>query len=124
MKKTIVAVVLAAMSGGVWAEWVKMSEIDEAVTYLDPATIRRDRSLRRVWELYDLKVRAKGGEMSRRAFSEYDCKEERFRMLSNTAHSGPMAAGETLSAWNTPGEWIYIAPGTLAEYALKYVCAR
>ena len=71
-----------------WAEWVKVSESDGLTGYVDPATIRKNGNLRRVWEIQDLKARGtKFGELSRRVLNEYDCKEERMRTLSATFHS-------------------------------------
>ena len=62
--------------------------------------------------------------MSRRILVEYDCKEERYRVLSISGHSGPMAGGETLGSDSSRGNWNYIAPGTIGETVLKFVCAK
>ena len=93
--------------------------------YIDPTTIRKDGNFRKVWQLNDLKERHKDGELSRRVRNEYDCKKERFRVLSFSTHSEPMANGMSLyqsSAEST--EWNDIPPGTFAETVLKIVCAN
>jgi hypothetical protein len=41
--------------------------------------------------------------MSRRLLIEYDCKDERFRVLATSTHSEPMAAGKTLVSADVPG---------------------
>ena len=52
MKKIALALVLAAVSGAALAEWVKLDESDQVHSYIDPATIRKDGNLRRVWEIH------------------------------------------------------------------------
>ena len=70
----VLAALLLLATIPAWAEWVRLGETDTAIHYLDPATIRKDSNLRRVWELQDLKVRLPDGELSRRTLFEYDCK--------------------------------------------------
>lgn len=124
MKKTVLVLVLAVVSSGVCAMWVALTETSEAINYLDPATIRRDGNLRRVWQLSDLKERDKDGAMSLRNLWEYDCKEDRFRLLSGSVHSEPNAGGKVLSSQSQRGDWNYIPPGSASSATLKYVCAR
>ena len=102
---------LLLATGSAWAEWEPVFfTYDGDTNYIDPATIRKEGSLRKVWEILDLKQRHKDGEMSRRSRSEYDCKNERRRFMSISEHSEPMARGETLrSVTNTSG-WYDIPP--------------
>lgn len=122
--RLILTLLLALAAAPAWAEWVNLSETDTATHYIDPATIRKDGNLRRVWELQDLKQRHKDGEMSRRVLAEYDCKEERRRFLSISGHSEPMARGNVLDTDYSPGEWRYIPPNTPSESVLRFVCAK
>jgi hypothetical protein len=127
MNKLISALLIALLfvSGSASAEWVKIDEGKEMSSYIDPTTIRKDGNLRKVWQIQDLKQREKGGELSRQARLEYDCKNERFRTLSISTHSEPMANGMSLfqtTAASTP--WNDIPPRSVAEAALKIVCAR
>ena len=50
MKKLFI-VCLMMLAGSAWAEWVVYtnSENKEATHYFDPATIRKDGNMRRVW---------------------------------------------------------------------------
>lgn len=122
--RLVLCLLLALAAAPAWAEWVKVSEHTESFFYIDPATIRRDGNLRRVWEIQDLKKRHKEGEMSMRNLSEYDCKEERTRILSITGHSDPMAGGKTLFSESGPGKWDDIAPGTVSQKMMRIVCAK
>ena len=56
MRVVLVALLMLATIPA-WAEWLKVEENDiGTVFYLDPATIRKDGDLRRVWGLQDLKT--------------------------------------------------------------------
>ncbi len=115
---------LALVAAPAWAEWVKVDETDEMTVYIDPAKIKKDGNLRRAWELQDLKQRDTDGEMSRRALQEYDCKEDRCRVLSISVHSEAMAGGKVIMSGEVNGKWKYIAPDTVSATVLSFVCAK
>ena len=108
-----------------WAEWVKVSETYADWNYYDPTTIRKVGAVRRVWQMEDLKARSADGALSRRFLGEYNCKEDRWRILAFTFHAGPVAMGEILANYSTePTKWFDIAPGTVAEQIFRLVCVR
>lgn len=122
--KKLFLVCLMMLAGSAWAEWVVFGETDTATSYFDPATIRKDGNMRRVWELQDLRKRGRGGEMSRRMRYEYDCKQERMRILGFSFHTEPMAGGKILLTAGEENNWGAIAPGTIVETILNIVCAK
>jgi hypothetical protein len=122
--KKLFLVCLMMLAGSAWAEWVIYTWNDEATFYYDPATIRKEGNMRRAWELTDLRKRGRSGEMSRRIRMEYDCKQERNRLLSISGLSEPMAGGKVLSTEGEEAQWDAIAPGTVAEIMLEIVCAK
>ena len=125
MKKLLITLLASLLvTGSAWAEWVLISGDDTVDHYIDPATIRKDGNLVRVWEINDLKQRHKDGELSRRFRSEYDCKQERSKTLSISEHSGPMASGTTLISGIPNSSWRDIPPGSIGEAVLKIVCAK
>ena len=125
MKKLLLTLLASLLfTGSAWAEWVKVAQSDNFDKYIDPATIRKDGNFVRFWEINDLKQRYKDGELSRRTRAEYDCKQERFRHLSASTHSGPMAGGTTLLSDSSGGQWNDIPPGSVSEAVLQIVCAK
>ena len=113
------------LAGSAWAEWVMHSKTDTNTFYYDPATIRKDGHIRRVWELNDLRKRHKDGEMSRRSRAEFDCKQERMRYLGMSLHTEPMAGGEVMSfADVAEKDWREVPPNTPIETILNIVCAK
>jgi len=122
--KKLFLIGLMMLASSAWAEWV-MYHKDESITfYFDPATIRKDGNIRRVWVLQDLSKRQDGGVMSRRIRHEYDCKQERFRHLGFSAHSEPMAGGELLVMGDEHKVWTDVPPSTAIEIILNIVCAK
>ena len=125
IKKTLL-LALMLVTGSAWAEWISVGSSDTVATYIDPATIRKDGNLRKVWTIQDLKQRSPRGDMSRRARNEYDCKSERYRVLALSTHSEPMTSGNTLTNYDLENSaaWLQIPPGSPSEIVLKIVCAK
>jgi hypothetical protein len=94
MKKAILAFVLVAVSSGAWAQWVRVSESESAVFYVDPTAIKKNETLRRYGALRDFSDPDKDGDLSARVVGEFDCEEERFRYLQQHYFRGPMGRGE------------------------------
>lgn len=122
MMRVVLTLLLMVATAPAWADWMKVDESDNQVVYIDPATIRKDGHLRRVWEIINLKQKGPDGLESMRGYLELDCAEEKRRLLSITAHSGPMASEGLLWSQHTNSEWHYIAPNTAATTILRIVC--
>jgi hypothetical protein len=123
--KKLFLVCLMLLAGSVWAEWIKADESEEAQFFYDPSTIRIEGKMRRVWRLQNLKQRGQYSEMSRRMRMEYDCMNERSRILADSFHSEPMAGGKTLHSDDTDDIiWREIPPGTIAAVMLQIVCSK
>ena len=100
-------------------------DADDDRYYIDPTTIRKNGNMRLSWELQNLAVRHKDGELSRRSRQEYDCIKERFRFISFSTHSGPDASGVVLmNSINDTFPWNDVPPRTIVSAMLKYVCDR
>lgn len=125
--RVFVCLLIVLVSAPAWAEWVKSweSKTSGTITYFDPATIRKDGNLHRVWVLQELRIRGKEyGEMSRRALWEFNCPEERFRSLQISFHTDSMAKGSRLLTDNDPSDWQYIPPNTGGAVLHKLICAK
>ena len=112
-----------------YAEWVLVSGDDEAglKVYVDPATLRRNGSLAKMWQLYDYKtVQTVAGDslLSMKRFNEYDCTEERTRMLGYTWFSGNMGNGNVV--YSTTGQlpWELVVPRTINRTLWKVACDK
>lgn len=120
--RVVLALSLMLAAAPLRAEWLKVGETEAAVHYIDTATIHRNGNLRRVWTVQDMRNADADGVRSIRALEEYDCAQGRFRYLSLTAHSGPMAGGEVIAAHQLDDNWTARPPGTGPSAIERIVC--
>ena len=115
------------ITSSAWAEWEFITLLEDGSRlYIDPKTIRKNGNNRYIWEIFNLLERKNDGAISIRVRKEYDCRQERYRILSFTTHSGAMASGETIVRYspNDSAGWDDIPPESAGEKVLRYVCAK
>ena len=117
---------LVLSSGPAYAEWELSSGDDEAglTVYVDRDTIRRKGNLVKMWQLYDYKtVQTVAGDslLSIQRHNEYDCTEERTRMLAYTWFSSNMGKGRVVYKTADEQQWEAIVPRSIDEVRLKSV---
>jgi hypothetical protein len=113
----------------VHAEWVLVSGDDEVglKVYVDPATLRRNGSLVKMWQLYDYKtVQTVAGDslLSMKRFNEYDCTEERTRMLGYTWFSGNKGNGNVVYSTMEQLPWEPVVPRTINRTLWNVACEK
>lgn len=111
----------------VWADWVEVAFSDGGVIHhIDPTTIRKEGNFSKVWTMENLPSARTMGDInnvwSMRSRMEFDCKQERRRSLSISAHSERYARGETLGQENSPTQWIDLPPNSVGIIILNRVC--
>jgi hypothetical protein len=123
---------LVLSSGPAYAEWVTVSEDKQEgkTAYVNPDAIRNG-NLVKMWTLLDYKTtQTREGSlyMSEQAQHEFDCAEERFRMLALAKYSGNMASGNVIysSTFDSPEttKWQPFSPGSLAQTLREAACAK
>jgi len=129
MKRLIVITLLVLSSSPAYAEWVKVSDSDEAgmTVYVDPATIRRNRNLVKMWQFYDYKTVqtvAGIGFLTVKEQWEFDCAEERRRVLALTEFSGNMGSGTEVYTNSEVGKWQPVAPSSIGQLLWKFACGN
>ncbi len=121
--KKLLLVCLLLVTNSAWAEWVFVARNDDSV-YFDPTTIRKDGNYRKVWEITNLPERGPNGEASFQYRNEYDCKDERSRILSLISYTERMAKGKDIYRDNEMSNWSDIPPRSFSAEMLKIVCAK
>lgn len=124
MRKAILMMLLAGVSSSAAAEWVKVKSGETITTYADPATIRREGNMVEMWTLSDYKAPDSLQYMSRVYQHEYDCKEERIRVLYMAFHTGNMGGGATDVVLSHPTDWTPVPPGSTNEVLWKFACGK
>ena len=108
---------LIFVSSSAMAEWVKVvTPFDEKLTtYADPSTIRKSGSRVKMLSMVDFKAAEEIKNdiyvKSVKRQIEYDCKDEKKRLLSGELFSGNMGSGEIIST-SKMGDWIPASLGT------------
>ena len=129
MTRLLLIILLFLSSAPAYAEWVKVSDGDEAekTVYVDPATIRRNSNLVKMRQFYDYKtVQTVGGIRFLTAEEqwEFDCAEERSRVLALKEFSGNMRSGTVVYSNTEVGKWQPVAPGTLGRKLWTVACGK
>ena len=116
MTRLLLATLLSILcSGPAYAEWLGLVKNDRlgTVVYVDPDTIRRKGDLAKMWSLNDYKTGSSDGSLSTKQQVEYDCTEERMRVLAIMGFSGNMGSGTLVSLNSAEGVWIPLAPDSV-----------
>ena len=128
MKKLLITLILAVVSSSAMAEWVFVGEDAHRTIniYVDYNTIRKTGNMVKMWSLYDYKtVMSLAGYkyLSQKLQNEYDCQEEKSRIIVNIYYDRNMG-GRAISPLSryTPDVWVSVPPGSVNEHILKIAC--
>lgn len=128
MTRLLLMIFLVLISGPAYAEWVSVGESDLGATvYVDRDTIRRNGNLVKMWELYDFKtVQTVAGKslLSSKSQRQYDCTEERHRLLTFMDFSGNMGRGNVVYSNSVEDNWEPVAPETVGQSLWEVACAK
>lgn len=109
------------------AAWVKVGSDGNGIDfYVDPTTIKKSGNFRRAWQLtnYTGEISEKSANHSLVGLWEYDCIEERNRVLQTTSYVGRMGTGQTNGTSSASTKWDYTVPRTVIESTMKFVCSQ
>lgn len=125
--------------GGLWkfacwdsalTGWVRVGE-DESGTmiyYADPATIRVEGNKIKMWSLFDYKTAQReaglGMFMSIKGQDEFDCMEDKLRILAIYEYSGSMGGGEVILSKTEIQKWEPLPPGSIGQSQLNAACGK
>jgi hypothetical protein len=127
MKKLLMGLMLLLVSGAASAEWTIANNDDEHILYVDRATIRRNGNFVKMWHLTDYKkakVFNDKSDLSARSQREYDCKDEKSRILSLATFSGQMAKGTVTFSTSVTQEWEAVPPESINATLWKIACGK
>lgn len=123
MKLAVFAALIAiALPAPVLAsDWVEIgvSAADGSRYYVDRQSIRlMPNGYKRAWNKRDFSKADIHGDTGVTGYDDYDCIEKRFRNLSFTFFNGQKPNPSS----NKVSEWVYVAPDSIAEALLNFVC--
>jgi len=116
-----------------YAEWVAV-EKDYLLPglqtlYVDPDTIRREGNLVRMWQLIDFKwmqgnPRGPTRFLSTETHKQFNCAEQRFRLLAFTEFSRHMGTGILADGYVDTGNWLPVEPESINQALLEIACGK
>jgi hypothetical protein len=128
MHRAILTMLLAVVSSSAVAEWLEVSHNETSAVYADLATIDRTGDVVKVWTLLDFKApQARPYAtpyMSQKTQHEYDCKEQRARIVQFLRYSENMGGGEVVPTDSDPEEWKPVATGSVVEKLWEIACRK
>ena len=127
MRKAVVMMLLAGVSGSAAAGWIAVGSSEPSTLYADLTTIRKAGDVVKMSDLLNFKtaqVTQWYRYLSSLTTSEYDCKNERARMLYFSWHSEQMGGGQIVHMDLDPGEWEPIPPRSGVETLWKIACGK
>jgi hypothetical protein len=127
MHKSILTLLLGVVSNSAAAEWVAVGGNDQSSIYADPATILKAGDIAKMWHLVDfnsVQTKPSGKRyVSEKLQYEYDCAQERARMLNFLSHTGNMGRGGMVEGDYHAQKWEPLLPGSAIAHLRKLACA-
>ncbi len=108
MKRLFTVLALMCLSAAAAAQWTPVMVDDMVITYIDRATLRGKGGTVKMWWLVDyqlVQITDEKGYFSRLQHSEFDCKNQRARLLSVALLSQHMGQGEPVFEDPVPRRW-------------------
>jgi Surface-adhesin protein E len=129
MKRLLMATCLVLASGTAYGEWELITESRSGgvKVYVDYSTIRQKGNLVKMWNILDYQIpqpERRKAVLSSKAQREYDCAEERIRILGGTSFAGHMGSGEVVERGGETEIWMPVAQGTLGEALWVAACKK
>lgn len=129
--RPLLITLLVLNAAPVYAEWVSISISKGGAggytVYFDPDTIRRNGDLVKMWTLHDYKTtQTHEGKsfLSAKTQIQFDCAEERMRILAYWVISGSMGRGEVVTHYSDEGEWEPIPPRSRGQSLWEVACGK
>ncbi len=133
MKRALLITLLVLSSGPVYAEWVAV-EKDYLMpglqtVYIDPNTIHREGNLVTMWQLIDFTAmqgnpRGPTRFLSTKTHKQFDCAEQRVRLLASTEFSHPMGTGRRADELVNKDNWLSIELESINQALWEVACNK
>jgi len=134
MKKLLLTLMLAIVSSSVMAEWVLYGFSNGSkkgiiiTVYADPATLIKSGNMVKMLSIFDYNKAQKDPNspsfMSVKRQEEYDCKEEKKRLLYADFHSENMGKGDIVFNEDATSKWTRLVPKSVSQSLGEVACGK
>lgn len=127
-KHTFLTLLLVAMSAGALAEWIPFGGDGKSFNaHVDPSSIRKSSNIVKMWTMSDF-VTPQGvagkAYFSKKEHFEFDCTNEKIRLLSSVKYELHSGLGKTIDFDNDSTSTIPAVPGSVAEAFMHVACGK
>lgn len=124
--------ILRLCVGPVYAEWVDVADkLEKGLTiytvYIDIESIQRNGDIVTLWALFDymtIQSIVGGPWLSSKTRREYDCVEERVRLVGYMTFTGNMGSGEAVYSNSSQSGWESMPPDSIDRKLWAVACSR
>lgn len=130
VKRVFFITLLVLSSGPTYADWAAIGDnVDLDTIYVDIETIRLKGELAEVWVLTDSKLAKRflgtnSFYLSVRQLQQFNCGEERSRILNATWFSSNMGKGAVIDTLTKEGQWNPLPPGSVGRRLMEVICKK
>jgi len=112
------------MTEPVYAEWIEAASATNGLkAYVNLDTLRRNGDSVEMWNLYDYENKeTERQNLSSEVQQEFDCREERYRILAFTDFAENMGNGRVLFSASRSSDWMPVEPDTIVESIWNIAC--
>lgn len=121
MRGLLIAGMVMAVAPGVHAvEWTQVFADEKRVVHVDADSIKVSGDVAKVWEMWDYRY-PQDGVMSVKTMNEYDCGNDKFRIVTSYSYSQIGGRGERLGEPES-SRWIHPIPETVGSHMYGTIC--
>lgn len=124
--RNILAIFLASYTQTIYAEWKEASSSDEYKAYVDIKSLSKSKDIVTMSSLYDFQKPQqlnKDSFFSVKHIREYDCNQNRQRVIYSEFYNLNMGKGELLGKTTKLYAWRDNGPNTIDEHLWQVACA-
>jgi len=130
MKKILVAIALALFSTVAMAKWMTVGKSEGATgftVYADKPSVKKAGGVSKMESLFDFNSTRTSKDfkyLSYKQLVEYDCKNDKNRVLEFSLHSKHMAKSGAIFKNRVPGKWQKTTPKSVSGNLLDIACKK
>lgn len=123
--KVILMFMIVFMSNAAIASLYKVTSNEEAIIYADPSSIQKSGDLVKMWEVTDFKKKSNNDKyLSVKSLHEFDCKQNKSRVVNYSMYSQNMASGKVVQSSNVAHAWLPVRSGGITVALLATACKK
>jgi hypothetical protein len=129
MRKLVLILMLAMVSGNAAAKWIMVNDNTEFTTYGDRSTIHKKGHIAYMSSVFDFKtvqtlLSDSAKYNSTKQTGAYDCRDEKTKMLASTLYAKRMAKGRLVHRYKMQLDWQALKAKSASEALWKLACNR